>query len=136
MSTRRIDSIIIHCSATPNGRYHTAEDINRWHLARGWNSIGYHWVIRTDGVTEQGRDEAIPGAHVAGHNSNSIGVCMIGTDEFSPEQWASLEGIVSLLKHKYPNADVLGHNDFTNAKTCPGFNVLEWYSDVRNKLKE
>lgn len=61
---------------------------------------------------------------------------MIGTDEYTEQQWASLEGIVSLLKHKYPDADVMGHNDLTDQKTCPNFNVLEWWNDARHKLTE
>lgn len=133
MATRTIDTIVIHCSDTPNGRWHDAEDINRWHKERGWNEIGYHWVIPPDGMPQQGRDEAIPGAHVRGHNQRSIGICLIGRDEFNDDQMRALEGLVIALKSRWPGADVVGHNDLDKGKTCPNFNAIEWWSDVRQR---
>ena len=96
--------IIIHCSATPNGREHTAEDIHRWHTEspRNWSGIGYHYVIRIDGTPEKGRPEYWQGAHAKGHNKDSIGICLIGTDEFNDRQWATLKFYVKMLLNKYP----------------------------------
>jgi N-acetylmuramoyl-L-alanine amidase len=123
---RDIDRIIIHCAATPNGRYHTAADIDQWHKERGWTGIGYHWVIKTDGVVEAGRDEEEVGAHAAGYNENSIGVCLIGTDKFSIEQWDALAACIEDLISRY-DASILGHNELPAVnKACPGFSVAKW----------
>ena len=118
--------IIIHCSATPNGRYHTAEDIHRWHVNdNSWSGIGYHYVIRTDGVSQKGRPEYWEGAHAKGHNKDSIGICLIGTDEFSDGQWIALKHYIGMFLVKYPGVKVMGHNQVSN-KTCPGFDVQKW----------
>jgi hypothetical protein len=117
--------IIIHCSATPNGRPHTAEDIHRWHTERGWSGIGYHKVIRTSGIVDDGRPEYWQGAHAKGHNKNSIGICLIGTDEFSSAQWSSLKALIECYKEVYPGCKIIGHNEVSDKK-CPGFDVQEW----------
>lgn len=127
---RKINKIIIHCSATPEGRHVTVKDIDRWHRDRGFSQIGYHWVIYLDGSIHKGRSEEIAGAHVVGHNANSIGVCYIGgvdemmrpKDTRTKEQRATLRSLVSSLKNKYPGATVHGHNEFA-AKACPSFDV-------------
>ena len=72
---RHINEIIIHCSATPEGRDYTVADIDRWHKARGWRGIGYHYVIYRDGSVHAGRPVEQIGAHCTGHNANSIGIC-------------------------------------------------------------
>lgn len=139
--TRDITKIIIHCSATPPRMDIGAGTIKRWHTdpkpkGRGWSDIGYHWVIRRDGRVEQGRPEARAGAHVRGHNANSIGICLVGgTGEdgkpetnFTKEQWASLRGVVSGALVRYPGATVHGHNEFAN-KACPTFNASEWWAN-------
>lgn len=75
---RNIKEIIVHCSATPEGKDFTVADIKRWHLARGFSDIGYHYVIYRDGSIHVGRSENISGAHCTGHNTISIGICYIG----------------------------------------------------------
>lgn len=131
-----INKIVIHCSDTPNGREHGVDDIRRWHKERGWSDVGYHAVIKINGDIELGRDSAlsgkdfVQGAHVAGHNKNSIGICLIGRDEFTKDQMLSLEGLVMTLKSSYPDAEVLGHADLDSGKTCPNFDVKNWWSDV------
>ena len=131
--TRKIDRIIIHCAATAEGRDFTVSDINRWHVARGFRCIGYHYVIYRDGSVHVGRDEAAVGAHCAGQNANSIGVCYIGgcaadgktpKDTRTPAQRASLRELVRTLRAKYPKATVHGHNEFA-AKACPSFDVQQ-----------
>lgn len=127
---REITEIIIHCSATKEGHPFFAADIDRWHKAQGWSGIGYHYVIDIDGKVETGRAEYQTGAHVKGHNANSIGICYIGgldindkpKDTRTPEQRKSLAELVARLKVKYPKATVHGHNEFSN-KACPCFNV-------------
>lgn len=119
---------VLHCSATPNGRPHNAADIDRWHKERGWDGIGYHHVICLDGKIESGRSHNVCGAHVRGHNWESLGTCIIGMDKFTRAQWASLKEHVHKLSLQYPNSKLLvvGHCDLDNLKTCPGFNVNAW----------
>lgn len=127
---RKINKIIIHCSATPENRHVTVQDIDRWHRERGFSGIGYHWVIYLDGSVHMGRSEDIPGAHVTGHNSNSIGVCYIGgvdrqlnaKDTRTFEQIESLKALVAKIKERYPSATIHGHREFA-AKACPSFDV-------------
>ena len=119
---RRISMIVVHCSATPNERKVTAEDIRRWHVKdNGWADIGYHYVIRRDGMIEKGRKDEVAGAHVKGYNSRSVGICLIGNDVFLQEQIRSLKFLVQALKKQYKVADkdVLGHYELDDHKTCP-----------------
>lgn len=124
---RSIRRIIIHCSASPNGRPDTIDDIDRWHKERGFNGVGYHHVIHMDGSTHTGRPEEEQGAHALGYNSLSIGICMIGTDKFTEAQWFALAGLVRYLREKYRYASVIGHGELPDVhKACPGFSVTEW----------
>lgn len=127
---RKINKIIIHCSATPEGRPVSVKDIDHWHRERGFSEIGYHWVVYLDGSVHPGRSEDVAGAHTVGHNANSIGVCYIGgvdknmkaKDTRTAEQKMALHELVAKLKNKYPGTTVHGHNEFA-AKACPSFNV-------------
>lgn len=133
----RTDFIAIHCSATSEKQNFGAADINKWHRAKGWACIGYHYVIKRDGTIEQGRKESQVGAHVADWNAVSLGICMIGgvdaddhtkaEDNFTPEQYASLKDLILELKTRYPKAKIQGHRDFPKvAKACPCFDVATW----------
>jgi N-acetylmuramoyl-L-alanine amidase len=133
----RTDFIAIHCSATSEKQDFGAADINKWHRAKGWACIGYHYVIKRDGTIEQGRKESQVGAHVADWNAVSLGICMIGgvdaddrtkaEDNFTPEQYASLKDLILELKTRYPKAKIQGHRDFPKvAKACPCFDVATW----------
>lgn len=127
---RKINKIILHCSATKEGRQFTAKDIDQWHKQRGWKGIGYHYVILLDGTIQPGRPESEIGAHTVGQNSNSIGICYIGgldadgkaKDTRTDQQKEALHNLVSDLLKKYPGSTVHGHNEFAN-KACPCFNV-------------
>ena len=77
-SKRVITEIIVHCSATPEGKDYTVQDIRRWHKQQGWSDIGYHYVVYRNGHVEPGRDVDISGAHCVGHNAHSIGICYVG----------------------------------------------------------
>ena len=133
---RKIDRIIIHCSATSPSQDFDASDINRWHKARGWSGIGYHYVIKLDGTIEKGRPVEKVGAHAFGYNKRSIGLCYIGgvdeegspKDTRTPEQLRAMDIFVAMLKDDYKSATVHGHNEFSN-KACPSFNVKEEYND-------
>lgn len=135
---RDIKEIIVHCSATPEGKDYSVSEIRRWHLARGFSDIGYHYVIYRDGSTHKGREESKAGAHCKGHNSHSIGVCYIGgvekdgktpKDTRTDAQRKSLLVLLTELKQRYPSAKIYPHYKFT-AKACPCFNAEEEYKDI------
>jgi N-acetylmuramoyl-L-alanine amidase len=167
---RLIKHIIIHCAATPNGKDFKAADIDAMHKARGFNRstqairafnqnlkhIGYHAIIEIDGNIALGRALEEVGAHVQGSNAHSIGICMIGTDEFADAQYASLKQFLitlackisgksyttigqALAAFKAMDIQVKGHRDYSPDKNgdgqitrnewlkiCPGFDVAAW----------
>ena len=129
--------LVVHCSATRPSLDVGVKEITQWHKAQGWETCGYHFVIRRDGRVEKGRAENLVGSHVAGRNSNSIGVCMVGgvnqadfrkpENNFTKEQFASLKTLLTTLSKKYPGSVVLGHRDFPKvAKACPSFDARAW----------
>lgn len=133
---RKIDLIVVHCSATPEGKHFSTETIRDWHVnGNGWSDIGYHWVVELDGKVRAGRPEQRVGAHVSGYNRSSIGICYVGgmskdmkssKDTRSQSQRESLEQLLLELKVRYPEAIIKGHNDFSN-KACPSFDAKEEY---------
>ncbi len=134
---RDIDKIIVHCSATPEGRDISAATIDKWHKERGWSGIGYHFVVKLDGTIEYGRMVDKVGAHCKGHNSNSIGVCYIGgvdsdmnaKDTRTNEQVATLLELIRILKKMHPGVEVFGHRDFST-KECPSFDAKHEYKNA------
>lgn len=143
-SKRTIDEIIIHCSATPEGKDYTVEDIRRDHKKQGWSDIGYHYVIYRDGSIHEGRDVDLVGAHCSknGHNQHSIGICYIGGVENKPNtpyallkakdtrtdaQKGALICLLYDLKKLYPKAQIWGHRDFDSGKECPSFDARNEY---------
>ena len=138
------DSIIIHCSDSPQGRGDNAEAIDRWHKERGFKSIGtdgrvyhigYHYVILEDGTTEKGRPDSMVGAHCNGFNSTSLGICLIGIDSFTEEQFTELARLVKnlMLKYDISSKQVGGHYNYSESKTCPNFGVAQFmYERVIN----
>lgn len=134
---RRIDRIIIHCSAVRPDQTSSARQIDQWHRARGWKMIGYHYVIRRDGTVEKGRPEEMVGAHTLHINKGSIAICYEGgldthghpADTRTPEQKIALRELIRELKTRYPNATVHGHNEFAQ-KACPCFPARDEYSEL------
>lgn len=136
---RKINEIIVHCTATAEGKDFKAADIDRWHKEKGWNGIGYHHVVDLDGTVEPGRPESRVGAHCLRHNTNSIGVVYVGglaSDGKTPKDTRTLQQKVALvkllteLKHRYPSATIHGHQDFA-AKACPCFDATTEYKDIK-----
>lgn len=126
---RKIDEIIIHCSATEAGKDFRASDIDRWHRANGWNGIGYHFVVDLDGKVETGRSLSIAGAHCEGHNASTIGICYIGglkdgkaADTRTEAQRIALRALVQGLQAAFGIRKVNGHNNYAK-KACPCFDV-------------
>ena len=136
---RKINKIIIHCSATRECQDISAATIREWHLARGWSDIGYHYVVGIYGNLETGRAEERVGAHVSGHNKNSIGICYVGgcdanmkpKDTRTDEQRNTLDILIKYLMKKYPEATLHGHNEYSS-KACPSFDVQLEYSHLIN----
>ena len=134
---RRIDRIIIHCSAVRPDQTSSARQIDQWHRAKGWKMIGYHYVIRRDGTIEKGRPEEMVGAHTLHINAHSIALCYEGgldehghpADTRTPQQKEALRELIRELKQRYPHATVHGHNEFAQ-KACPCFPARDEYSEL------
>ena len=127
LQKKDIEFLIVHCSDTENNVNLKAIDIHKMHLQFGWEGIGYHKVILRSGKIENGRPEFWVGAHVKGKNNISLGVCLIGRDDFTKKQFYALEKILRKWKFLYPQSKIIGHNETKNTKkTCPNFDVQEW----------
>lgn len=139
---RAINSIIIHCSATPPTMDIGAQEIRQWHTRRGWYDIGYHFVIRRNGAIELGRPVIRPGAHARGYNDHSIGICLIGglgavgqpANNYTSAQITTLESITVLLTTLLDLTGedaIMGHKDLPGAATsCPCFDVRAWWTSI------
>jgi N-acetylmuramoyl-L-alanine amidase len=135
---RTIKELIVHCTATPEGKYFDAADIDRWHKQRGWSGNGYHFVILLDGTIEYGRDLKKSGAHTRGRNSSSIGITYIGgmdanmqkaKDTRTEAQKESMLLLLKTLKKLHPEAVIYGHRDFSS-KACPSFDAKTEYENL------
>jgi N-acetylmuramoyl-L-alanine amidase len=149
---RKIVGIVIHCSATREGQVITAADIEKMHRARGFAGIGYHRFHRLDGTVEQGRPDAVPGAHVQNHNMDTLGICYAGgldkngkpKDTRTQAQKASLKADIIRYRKLYPGIQwVKGHRDLSPDKNkngkidrwewlkeCPCFSIEDWLIEV------
>ncbi|WP_305862506.1 N-acetylmuramoyl-L-alanine amidase [Helicobacter cholecystus] len=131
---RKIEKIIIHCSATPPESNIGVSEIDTWHKERGWRGCGYHYVIKRDGEIQKGRKEEEIGAHCKGFNAKSIGICLVGgvdkngkaKDTKTKKQEESLKALLKELLEKFEGSVVLGHRDLDKNKECPSFDVGEW----------
>jgi N-acetylmuramoyl-L-alanine amidase len=130
-----IKQIVIHHSERDKD---CAEFIKVRHKKRGWEDIGYHFVIEKNGKLKKGRSEKFVGAHVLGYNKNSLGICLIGNfDEFFPTE-KQLKTLLKFLKkilkkYKLSSKNILGHREFPGVKkTCPGKNIN--MREIRKKI--
>lgn len=131
--------IIIHCSASKFG---SSIEIDKWHREKGWNNVGYNFVICNgqvesntylacmNGAIERGRDIDKSGAHAKGYNDH-IGICLIGEDTFTANQFDALHILIKELMPKYGINlnNIIGHNQ-VSTKTCPNFDVIKWVADT------
>jgi len=140
---RPIHMIVVHCSASDNAMDDSLMRINLLHTGNkktpiiwgkyqthcfGWSDTGYHYVITKDGKVHTARPIEKAGAHAKGFNKASIGICLTGDKDFSPEQFQALKRLIKddlIPKHKLSIIDVIGHNELNKAKSCPNFNVLD-----------
>lgn len=131
--------IAVHCAATKASQDIGVTEIDRWHRAKGWIMVGYHYVIRRDGSVETGRKLDMPGAHVNGFNSVSLGICLVGgldaegkpENNFTKAQLAALATLLASLAISFPAATVQGHRDFPGVKKdCPCFDVRSWLKTI------
>jgi N-acetyl-anhydromuramyl-L-alanine amidase AmpD len=135
---RKIDLLVIHCSDSDRATHDNVQTIRQWHTERGFtgpdgvlgtqDDIGYHFVITKDGKVHQGRPVSRVGAHVAGHNANSIGICLTGKNTFSDAQKEALESLCKKLcqDHRLKKTDIVGHRELDGrGKTCPNFDVQQ-----------
>jgi N-acetylmuramoyl-L-alanine amidase len=129
---RKLDRIILHCTATPEGRHVDVDTIRVWHKARGWSDVGYHFFIYIDGSVHSGRDVSKTGAHVSGHNATTIGVVYVGgtdaagkaKDTMNAAQETAFVNLVKHLRDQYGPLTLHGHNEYA-AKACPSFKVKD-----------
>tara|TARA_B100002051_G_C16642683_1_gene589540 strand:+ start:470 stop:904 length:435 start_codon:yes stop_codon:yes gene_type:complete len=133
---KKTNYIVVHCSATKPTMNIGAYEIDRWHRERGWLEIGYHFVIKRDGHIELGRPMEAIGAHAKGYNNESVSICLIGgvddknkpQENYTREQFDCLGYSIDFLRHIYPQAKIIGHNEISD-KACPSFNVRTWLSE-------
>jgi N-acetylmuramoyl-L-alanine amidase len=136
---KKVDFLVVHCSATPAKMNVDRNMIDRWHRERGWLGIGYHYVIKRDGTLEVGRPLDQIGAHVEGYNDRSLGICMAGgmdadnkkpENNFTPAQLATLQSTLYTLLIEHPRARICGHNELNPNKACPSFDVPKWWHET------
>ena len=128
------ESIVIHCSATKPTMDIGLNEIRKWHVKEnGWRDVGYHYIVRRNGEVELGRRHDDTGAHAAGYNHKTIGVCMVGgmaddnaaENNFTDKQWTAVKDLLNQIKVDYPGLKIIGHNEISS-KECPSFDVQEW----------
>jgi N-acetyl-anhydromuramyl-L-alanine amidase AmpD len=149
---KAIRYLVVHCAATPPARDIGVAEIRVMHKQRGFNDVGYHYVIRRDGRVEKGRADNVAGAHVQGFNSVSLGICLVGgvdakgkpENNYTPAQFASLQELLLKLQAQHPRAEILGHRDLSPdkngdgkvspnewLKACPCFDVRPWWARMK-----
>lgn len=144
MSHREINQIIIHCTATPEGRDVDIKEVRDWHQrGNGWSDVGYHFLIKLDGTVQRGRNLRKMGAHTKGQNADSIGIAYVGgltkagkkaKDTRTPAQKQAMGELVWKLNEEFGgNLVVRGHNEYSS-KACPSFDVSEDFSQYRQGL--
>lgn len=149
---REINKIIIHCAATTPSMDIGFKEINSWHQKKGYFCTlpdgkmifcGYHYIIRRDGVVQIGRPLEKAGAHAVGHNTDSIGICLVGglseknrpECNFTKDQWEQLNVLVGNLEKQFKGVKIIGHSEVAN-KACPCFDVQMWLKNGRGIAKE
>lgn len=151
--TRKVtNGLAIHCTATPEGRNVDATDVDAMHRAKGWEGIGYHYIVHLDGSIEAGRPENCVGSHIEGRNHDLLGIVYAGgldvhgkaKDTRTPDQKDGLAHLVKSLNAKYKLKSIGGHRDYSPDKNhdgiiesyewlkdCPCFDVKSWLKTIQ-----
>jgi N-acetylmuramoyl-L-alanine amidase len=140
---RKINKIIIHCSASDEQKDDSVEAIKHLHTSpkttkiqwgeytttgRDFSDIGYHFIIEKSGEIKKGRDIDRVGAHCRGYNGNSIGVCLNGNTDFKGDQFIALTNLLKALVVLFPDVTIHAHKEFESKKPCPNFDVTPYKS--------
>lgn len=143
---RTLKRIIVHCTATHPDWMEglplkdKIDEIRRWHMSPplNWGDIGYHFLVDRDGTVGEGRPVHKIGAHVRGHNQDSIGIALLGghgseadddpEEHFTDVQLVALRRLILELQEEFGHMEVSGHNRYAN-KACPGFRAAKWWAE-------
>lgn len=141
---RNIERIILHCSDSPYGNVAL---IDEWHRKRGFDRIGYHFVILNgypteqayrlkqpqfwlDGTAQIGRPVEAVGAHAKGYNRTSVGICLIGKRLFTMHQFETVSRLIRRLRSEYPDSVLNGHYELaSDSRTCPNID-MDWLREL------
>ena len=130
----RPDLIVIHDADTPNGSYrYDIADIDSWHGERGFmrqrafyerarpnlRHFGYHALVDPGGKVHKGRETDEKGAHATGVNGHSLGVCLLGRDEFTLDAWMALNRLLRFWSQEFNVKDIVGHRDTPHQQALP-----------------
>jgi N-acetyl-anhydromuramyl-L-alanine amidase AmpD len=132
--TKLINKIILHCSDTDLAEFDNIESIRKWHLEKKWSDIGYHFFIDKKGKIFDGRPIQRAGAHCAGQNLKSIGICVSGRKTFYDTQFRALRFLVQNLMdtYKIKKSEIYPHCYYNQNKTCPNFPIdIIWANDSK-----
>tara|TARA_R110000824_G_scaffold381519_1_gene574302 strand:+ start:1366 stop:1770 length:405 start_codon:yes stop_codon:yes gene_type:complete len=129
---RKIDEVIIHCSAT------TEDDDG------SIKTNGYHYVVRRDGQVDTGRPIDKMGAHISTKNNSTIHICYIGgveqdgktpKDTLNDLQESAIKRLyISLCSVLNKHLNLSGHNEGSESEYCPSFNVQEKFSSIHTEV--
>ena len=148
----KLKRLVLHCTATPEGREVSAADIRHWHCdpvgkgGRGWKQVGYTDMIHLAGKVERlvknNEDANVDPWEVtngaAGYNSTSRHVVYVGgvakdgktpKDTRTAAQLEAMEAYVKDFHRRFPDIPIVGHNQLA-AKACPSFDVPEWLKEI------
>jgi hypothetical protein len=122
---RLINKLILHCSDSDNYLHDDISVIKQWHIERGFVDVGYHFFIKKDGTIQAGRPIFMIGAHCAGQNLSSLGICLSGKRSFTDIQFNEAKRLCKILRDNYKikEVDIYPHHHFNKNKTCPNFNL-------------
>lgn len=139
-SKRNIKKIVIHCLQTPVQREDSAEDVHQWHLDKGWNGIGYHYVIQSNGDLQIGRSVDKNGAHTLQHNKDSLAVAIAGgmdwegnivENSFTKDTLIVLSDMIEKLMCMYPDVPIYGHRELDKNRECPCMDIPEFIKGLK-----
>ena len=142
LNIEKVKYIVIHCTDTLPSESYDIDRVRQWHLKRGFDDVGYHYLILPSGAVQLGRDLKYEGAHCLGYNSKSIGIAYVGgrdlngcySDTRTFNQKISISNIMMYLVKMFPVEHIIGHCD-VSVKRCPCFDAKFEYRDFVSKIR-